>query len=757
MSVDPEFRGVIGRTRAESTPWWPDPARAPAGAPNVLIVVLDDVGFAQLGCFGSDIETPVLDGLAAHGLRYTNFHTTALCSPTRACVLTGRNHHSAGMGRVADLPTGFPGYWNRIPKSVGFLPEMLVPQGYAAYAVGKWHLVPEDETHLAASRERWPLGRGFERFYGFFGGETNQFAPSLVHDNHHVAPPRAWEDGYHLTEDLADHAVEYLQDLRAADPDKPFFLYFCTGACHSPHQPPPDWREKYRGHFDAGWDAWRDATFARQQSIGLLPPTTELSPRPDWVPAWDSLTDDQRRVFARFQECFAGYLSHADAQIGRVLSFLRETGDLDNTLLLVLSDNGASSEGGPFGSLNDLRTWNLAGTPIEEAVARIDEIGGPYTHNNYPWGWTVAGNTPFRRWKREVHEGGVADPLIVHWPRGLDAKGELRRQYVHAIDLAPTILDIAGIEAPAEIAGVAQKPIEGVSFAHTLRDAAAQSQRDTQYFEMLGCRAIYHNGWKAVVYHPIFDPNVPFDDTRWELYDVTRDASECHDLAQQEPARLKELIELWWREAEKYQVLPLDNSPFEAIFGQHPTALPARGRYVYYPGGGLVPEVVAANVRNRSHTITAEVEVPPAGAEGVLLANGSGLGGYVLFVKDGRLHYVHNFCAFAEHRVVSDIDVPAGEHTLSFRFVKEGEHKGTGTLYIDDLACGSVHIDPFTRTRFAITGDGLSCGYGAGLAICKDYRSPFAFTGRLRRVVIDVEGPAFVDPRTEAELAITSQ
>ncbi len=755
--TEQEFGGVVGRYRSESTPWWPEPLRARAGAPNVLLIVLDDVGFAQIGCYGSDIETPVLDSLAAGGLRYTNFHTTALCSPTRACLLTGRNHHATSMGRVADLPTGFPGYYNRIPKSCGFLSELLVPQGYAAYAVGKWHLTPEDEYHNGASRARWPLGRGFERYYGFFGGETNQFAPSLIEDNHLVAQPAAWEDGYHLTEDLADHAIQYLRDLRSADTDKPYFMYFCTGACHSPHQPPRAWRERYYGRFDRGWDAWRDETFARQQSMGLLPASTELSPRPEWVPAWDSLSDDQRTVFARFMECFAGYLSHADAQIGRVLDALRKLGDLDNTLVAVLSDNGASSEGGPYGSYNDLRTWNIAGTSIEEAVARLDELGGPYTHNNYPWGWTMAGNTPFRRWKREVHEGGVGDPLIVHWPQGIAGGGELRRQYVHAIDILPTVLEIAGVDAPEQIDGVAQKPIDGVSFAHTLNDAAAASRRTTQYFEMLGCRAIYHRGWKAVVHHPIFDPNISFDDDRWELYDVERDQSECHDVAEQEPEKLRELIDLWWREAKKYNVLPLDNSPFEAIFGKHPHAPPERERYVYYPDAAPVPEIMAANVRNRSHTITAEVEVPPSGAEGILLAHGSGLGGYALFVKEGRLHYVHNFCALQEHRIVSNGAVAAGEHTLSFRFTKTGEHKGTGTLLIDGAPAGEAQIDPFTRTRFSITGDGLWCGYHTGLPVCRDYRAPFRFTGRLRRVVVEVDGPKFADPRAEAELAITSQ
>jgi arylsulfatase len=754
---DDDFRGTIGRYRSESTPWWPEDERAPEGAPNVLMIVLDDVGFAQLGCFGSDIETPMLDSLADNGLRYTSFHTTALCSPTRACLLTGRNHHAAGMGRVIELPTGFPGYNMRIPKSCGFLSEMLVPHGYAAYAIGKWHLTPETEYHAAAPKSRWPLGRGFERFYGYFGGETNQFAPTLVQDNQPVVTEASWRDGYHLTEDLIDHAIGYVQDLRAVDPDKPFFAYLGLGACHSPHQAPEGWRERYRGRFDDGWDVWREQTFARQREQGLLADGAELSPRPEWVQAWDSLSGEEREAFARYQECFAAYLSHADEQIGRLIDFLRETGDLENTLIFVLSDNGASSEGGPLGSLNDLRAWNITGTPVDEALRRLDEMGGPYTHNNYPWGWTVAGNTPFRRWKREVHEGGVADPLIVHWPRGLEASGEMRRQYIHAIDFVPTVLELIGADAPAAIDGVKQQPLHGESFALTFNDAAAESRHETQYYEMLGCRAIYHRGWKAVTHHPIFDPGPSFDDDHWELYNVESDPSELHDLADKHPGKLGEMIELWWEEARKYQVLPLDNAPFDAMFGEHPGAPPPRERYVYYAGTSPVPEVSAVNVRNRSHTITAEVDIPVEGAEGVVLAQGSGLGGFALFVMDGQLHYVHNFVQLEETHIVSERHVPAGEHELSFRFTKDGEHAGTGELLIDGEPCGSARIDPFTRTRFSLTGDGLWCGYHGGLPVSRDYSSPFRFTGHIARVTVEVAGVPHVDARDEAEAALQSQ
>ena len=756
MTTARDFGGVIGRYHWKSKPWWPPRRRPPAGAPNVLVVVLDDVGFAQLGCFGSDISTPVLDRLAANGLRYTNFHTTALCSPTRACLLTGRNHHTNGMGRVIELATGFPGYNAQLPRENGLLSEMLVPEGYAALAVGKWHLTPEDECHLAAPRGRWPLGRGFERFYGYFGGETHQFVPALVHDNHQALPPRTPEDGYHLTEDLVDRAIEFLADLRSIDAEKPFFLYFCPAACHSPHHAPREWIERYRGRFDGGWDAWREETLARQLAAGLLPPTTLLSPRPEWVPAWDTLPAGERRLYARYMEAFAGFLSHADHHLGRLVGFLEETGDLDRTLLLVLSDNGASSEGGPTGSVNDARPWNLAPRPLEEALARIDEIGGPRCHNNYPWGWTVAGNTPFKRWKREVHEGGVADPLIVHWPKGVRARGQVRRQYVHAIDVVPTVLELIGIAAPATIDGVEQRPLEGVSFADSLDAPGAPSHHETQYYEMFGCRALYHRGWKAVTYRPMMHPG-SYDEDRWELYHVDEDPSECLDLAADQPEKLRELVDRWWTEAEKYQVLPLDDRPFSPLVFERPPAVPPRARYVYYPHGAAVPEAVAVNVRNRSHTVRAEVDVPAGGVEGVVVAQGSLLGGWSLYVKDGRLCYTHNFVGLEEHRVRADVPIAAGSRVLELRFTRTAEHQGTAELVVDGAVVGRGAVPRFTTTRFSITGAGLTCGRGSGLAVTDDYHGAFPFTGRIARVVVDVPGEAFRDAEGEAEVAIATQ
>lgn len=768
-----EFRGRIGRYFWESEPWWPEPARPPGGAPNVLVVVLDDVGFAQLGCFGSDIETPTFDRLAASGLRYANFHTTALCSPTRACVLTGRNHHAVGVGRIVDLAMGFPGYDARIPRSCAMLPAMLTPHGYAAYAVGKWHLTPEEEYHLGASRERWPLGQGFERYYGFFGGETHQFAPVLVHDNHYVEPPTPADDpDYHLSADLADRAIEFLTDLRHADPAKRWFCYLALGACHSPHQAPARWLEHYRGRFDAGWDAWRDATFARQQALGVVPAHAELSPRPAWVPAWADLSGMERRVYARYMEAFAAFLSHADEQVGRVLDWIDQRfGELDDTLVIVLSDNGASSEGGPVGSVNDARAWNALPRTVEEAAERLDEIGGPRLHNNYPWGWTVAGNTPFRRWKRETHEGGVADPLIVHWPRGIPAgcRGGIRTQYVHAIDIAPTILEAVGVDPPAVVAGVEQRPLDGVSFASTFADPDAPERHTTQYYEMFGCRALYHEGWKAVVYHDIQADEPGLDRVGWELYDLRSDPTECHDLAEQEPERLAAMIARWWEEAERNQVLPLDNRPFSDLVLGRPRYVPDRRRFVYYPGFAMVPEEQAPHLKQRPHEITAHLAVVEgdraageAGVvEGVLAAQGSVLGGWSFHVAGGKLSYVHNLSGWREYRVDAPLPPLApGLHTLGFRYRPPADGApGTGDLLVDGRVVASAPIKAFTWSRFSLTNHGLTIGRTFGFPPAdRDYASPFPLRGAvLDRVEITVDGAPHVDPEAIARDVIASQ
>jgi arylsulfatase A-like enzyme len=747
MSHFGEFAGVIGRDWSDSTPWWPAVVKPDDDAPNVLLIVLDDVGFAQLGCYGSDLATPVIDGLASSGLRLANFHTTALCSPTRSCLLTGRNHHNNGMGRIADLAMGYPGYCGEIPKENGFLSEILSAEGYATLAVGKWHLTPEDETNMAAPRWTWPLGRGFQRWYGFHGGETHQFAPSLWHDNHAIAPPGT--EGYHLSADLADQAIQNIGDLRSVDVDQPFFMYFCTGACHSPHHAPREWIERYRGQFDQGWDAWREQTFARQVEMGLLPAGTVLSGRPHWVPAWDELEPEDQKVAARFMECFAAFLSYTDAQIGRVLKFLESTGDLDNTLVLLVSDNGASSEGGKAGSINDARLANFDPSTPEELRQRIDELGGPSAHNNYPWGWTMAGNTPFKRWKREVHEGGIADPCIISWPARLGpSAGGIRHQFAHAIDVLPTVLELIGLDAPETIGYVPQRPIDGTSFAYLLgHDGATQSGRHvTQYFEMFGSRAIVHDGWKAVTFKPIgpmyddgLDEDAPFDDDIWELYHVADDPSETVDLAQREPARLAEMIELWWQEAARHQVLPVDNRIRHAFLNPKPDRRRPRDRFTYYQNGSMIPETAAVDTRNRSHVITATVTIPTGSLpEGVLLAQGSGLGGWSFHLLDGRLRYVHNLYAKARYVIDSKAVTEAGDHQLVFAYERTADHTGTGRLLCDGVVVGQGDIPRFTPQAFNYHGAGISCGYELGPAVGEGYEVPFACTAVIHRVVVDV-------------------
>jgi arylsulfatase A-like enzyme len=764
--VGAEFAGTIGPDWRDSEPWWPPEPVPPAGAPNIVLVVLDDVGYAQLGCYGSDIETPVIDGLASSGVRLANFHTTSLCSPTRACLLTGRNHHRSGMGRVADLAIGYPGYWGKPPRENGYLSEILREAGYATYAVGKWHLSPEDETNMAASRATWPLARGFDRWYGFHGGETHQFVPALYHDNHSVRPPKSIEDGYHVTEDLADRAIAYLGDLRAVDAGKPFFLYFATGACHSPHQPPARWLDHYRGRFDLGWDAWRGQIFDRQLAAGLIPPGTVLSERPAWVPAWDTLDAQERAVAARFMECFAGFLSHADEQLGRILTFIRERGEYDRTLVLVVSDNGASAEGGAQGSINDIRMLNIDPAPIAEMAARLPEIGGPLTHNNYPWGWTMAGNTPFRRWKREVHEGGVADPCIISWPDAAIEPGAIRHQFTHAIDVLPTLAELAGVELPARIDGIAQTAFDGVSFGYLLPPGRAgePERHQTQYFEMFGSRAIYHRGWKAVAFHPIGplyddqDPNASFDDDVWELYHVAEDLSESRDLASEHPQLLHELTGLWWQEARRNQVLPLDNRVLWALVNPKPDHRQPRDTHEYFPGGAQVPESVAVNVRNRSHALVVDVSIGDlASADGVLLAQGNVLGGWSLHILGGKIRYVHNLYGKERHVVQGTESITPGEHHIEYLFTKDDGLGGSGVLRCDGREIARAPIPRFTPSGFNGVGAGLTCGYEWGPAIGTGYTAPFPFAGTIRRAVVETRGPVVRDPLAELEAILSQQ
>jgi len=772
------FPGVIGRTTDESTPAWPAATRAKEGAPNVLCIVLDDTGFGQLGCYGSPIETPNLDGLAAGGLRYSNMHTTALCSPSRSCIITGRNHHSNGLAAITEFASGYPGYDGIVPFENGFLSEMLLEHGYNTYMVGKWHLTPSHQETAAGPYDRWPLGRGFQRFYGFLGGDTSQWHPDLVYDNHQVEPDRTPQEGYHLTEDLADKAISFIADAKQVDPDKPFYLHFCTGATHAPHHVPKEWADRYKGAFDDGWDAYREKAFARQKEMGIVPDEAELSRHDPDVPEWDSLSGDERRLFGRMMEVFAGFLSHTDHHIGRLLDYLRSTGQFENTLIMVISDNGASAEGGVAGTTNEAQFFNMSPETLEETLRAIDEIGGPKYFNHYPWGWTWAGNTPFRRWKRETYRGGASDPFIVHWPAGIKAAGAVRPQYAHIIDMVPTILELLGVEPPATIRGVTQSSLHGVSFAHTLTDAEAQSNRDTQYFEMLGHRAIYHDGWRAVCPWPGpsfkeagkgFGEPIPaatlteLDATGWELYHVAEDFAENHDVAAENREKLIEMVGRWYVEAGRFDVLPIDGSGLLRAAVEKPLAAPLRDRYTFYPGTQSLPFFAAPRVLNRPHSITASVEIPPGGAEGVLLCQGTAAGGYSFFVKDGRLQYVHNYLGRQLMRVQADEALSAGEHELRYEFEPTGDPdlmKGHGApgrfqLYIDDGLVGNAEV-PFTTPLFFNPG-ALACGANPGSPVTPDYEGPFRFTGTLHSVTVDLSGELITDDEAEMRLHMARQ
>lgn len=761
------FTGVIGRTVEESSPAWPAPNRADDGAPNVLFIVLDDTGFAQLGCYGSPIATPNIDRLADNGIRYNNMHTTALCSPTRSCILTGRNHHSNAMACITEASTGFPGANGNIPHENGFLAEILRDEGYNTYAIGKWHLTPADQISAAGPYDRWPLGRGFERYYGFLGGETHQYYPELVYDNHQVEPPGGPDDGYHVTEDLVDKAVSFIADAKQVAPNKPFFMYFCPGAMHAPHHVRKEWSDKYRGRFDDGWDAYRQQAFDKQKELGIVPPDAELSRHDPDVQQWDELSADERKLYARMMEVFAGFLEHTDHHIGRLIDFLEQLGELDNTLIMLISDNGASSEGGPHGSINENFFFNNVPESLDVNLERIDDLGGPDTFNHYAWGWTWAGNTPFRRWKRETYRGGISDPFIVHWPARIAAKGEVRHQYTHAIDMVPTVLDVLGIEAPATIGGVTQSPIQGVSFAHTFDDGAAASNRNTQYFEMMGHRSLYHDGWRAVCPWPgpsftesggfFGDPIskerlTDLDANSWELYHIDQDFAENHDVADEHRDRLISMIGTWYVEAGKFDVLPVDGRGTARFAEERPQIAVDRNSYTYYRGTQRVPTNAAPQLLNRPHSITVDVDVPSGGADGVLVAQGGTDGGFILLVQDGKPRWVHSYVALEFPTVVATEAIPEGRHEVRFEFEVTGEPDiangrgtpGRGQIYIDGRLVGAAEVPITTPLSLGLTS-GLGVGEAPGAPIFEGYEPPFEYGGVIHSVTIDVSGELIED------------
>ena len=773
------FSGVIGRTFDVSKPAWPELNRAKEGAPNVLFIVLDDTGFGQLGCYGSPINTPNLDALAADGLRYSNMHTTALCSPSRSCMITGRNHHSNGLACITEGSMGYPGANGYMPFENGMLSEILLQRGYNTYALGKWHLTPTEATSAAGPYDRWPLGRGFERFYGFLGGDTHQYYPELVYDNHQVEPEKTPEEGYHLTPDLVEKAISMIADAKQVAPDKPFFMYFAPGAAHAPHHVPKDWADKYKGKFDAGWNAYREQTFRKQKEIGIIPANTVLSRHDPDVQDWDTLSADERRLYARMMEVFAGFLEHTDHYIGELIAFLKESGQYDNTIIMVVSDNGASSEGGPSGSVNEGKFFNNVPEDLQQNLAAIDDIGGPKYFNHYPWGWTHAGNTPFRRWKRETYRGGTADPFIVLWPKGIKAKGEIRQQYCHAIDMVPTVLDALGIEPPTQIRGVTQAPIEGFSLASSFDDGAAPGLHVTQYFEMFGHRSIYHDGWRAVCPWPgtsfveagmffgaplSYDKLTELDAKGWELYNIHEDFAETNDLAKKEPARLIAMIGMWYVEAGKYKVLPIDSRSTARFGEERPQLAVNRKKYVYYAGTQVVPSAAAPRLVNVPHRISVHASVPKGGAEGVLLSMGGNDGGFSFYVQDGKLTYGYNYVADRRFKVQSDTAVPEGEHIFSFEFTPTGEPdiaKGKGVpanikLLVDGKQVGSGDL-PVTIPLSLGLAAGISIGSDAGSPVMTDYRPPFAFSGVVKKAQVDVSGEVIEDMEAKARMYLARQ
>jgi arylsulfatase len=774
------FRGVVNIDVRDSTPDWApfQPPVAPAGSPNVVYVVLDDVGFSALGCYGGPVETPNIDRVAEQGVRYTQWHTTALCSPTRSCLLTGRNHTRNSMACITEAAIGFPNASGTIPPENGMLPEMLGELGWNTYMVGKWHLCPDAEMNLASTRRNWPTGRGFERFYGFLGAETNQWYPDLVYDNHPVEQPATPEQGYHLTEDLTDKALAFIKDANSVAPGKPFFLYYAPGACHAPHHAPKEWIDRYRGRFDMGYEAIRQQTLARQKELGIVPDSTGLPPinpigtpqtrtgpdgKPfptmDFTKPWASLSDDEKHLFARMAEVYAGFLAHADHHIGRLLDYLDESGMRENTMVVIVSDNGASGEGGPDGSVNEMKFMNGLPDDLAENLSMLDELGGPETYNHYPTGWAMAFNTPFKMWKRYEFNGGTSDPCIISWPAGMRARGQIRTQYHHAIDITPTILDALNVTPPATIKGYTQSPIDGMSMRYSFDDPTADGHRKRQFYSMLGSRAIWHDGWKAVTNHPAISGWGHFNDDEWELYHTDVDRAELRNLAAEQPDKLRELVNLWFAEAGANNAFPLDDrSAFEIFMTPRPMLSPSRNRYVYFPGTAEVPESQSVNIRNRSYAIGALVDIPRAGAEGVLFAHGARFGGHALYVKDNRLHYTYSFVGSVEEAVVADRDLPIGENLiLSAAFNKTGEDPpgvavGALSLYHGDTKVGEAQIKT-QPGKFAIGGEGLCIGRDGGAGVTDDYpgEMPWSFKGgTIHRVAIDVSGEPYVDLEREA-------
>lgn len=743
---------TTSRPNQQPTPaaHWPAPPTPPAGSPNIVLMMLDDVGFADFGCYGSEIDTPTIDAVANRGVRYSGFHTTAMCSTTRAALLTGRNHHAVGVGCLANFDSGYPGYRGKISAEAPTLAETLRGVGYRNYMVGKWHVTPLTETGPTGPFDGWPLGRGFDRFYGFLDAETDQYSPELVRDNSHITAPGNYESGYHLTEDLFDQAIGYVKGHIAVSPQIPWFMMVTPGACHAPHQAPKHLIDKYDNIFTKGWDATRADRLAQQIALGIVPEGTVLPPRNDSVKAWDAHSDDERRVFSRLAGAYGAMLEHTDQQLGRLMDFLEQANLLNNTLVLLLSDNGASQEGGPNGFINAMGPYNLQPESMAQKLARLDDIGGPDTHSNFPWGWAMASNTPLKRYKQNTHGGGIRDPLVISWPAKIPTDGSIRTQFCHVSDLNPTILDLINVK----VAAADEVGTLGTSFAATLTDPTADTGKTTQYFEMFGHRGIVHNGWKAVAYHP---PGSAFEDDEWELYNLDADFNENQDLADAHPQRLAEMQAIWWQEAEANQVLPLDDR-FAPRFAENAERhRGGRTHYTFWPGMGHLPSEVAPDLRSRSYTLTATVDLTSATEQGVLIAHGDATGGYSLYLENGYL--IHDLNIGGNHQLLKSAQpLSPGHHELSLRMRRskktDGSVSGTATLLVDGNTVASMQTDFIFSLM--ISWSGLDVGFDRGTTV-GNYPSPFSFTGHLIKVTVDLDDDQDLDHESVGHIEMAKE
>jgi arylsulfatase len=759
---DPHFQGIAQRTLAGSKPDYPAPIQAPSGAPNIVVILIDDAGFGNPSTFGGPVQTATLERLAKQGLRYNAFHVTALCSPTRAALLSGRNHHAVGFGSISEIASGWPGYNARWPKSAASIAEILRSHGYSTAAFGKWHLTPDDQQSAAGPFDRWPNALGFDYFWGFLGGENSQWDPLLVENNTIIGVPK--QKNYYFPVDMADHAIRWLREQQSAAPDRPFFIYFATGATHAPHHVPKEWADKYKGRFDIGWDKLREQTFDRQKQLGVIPPNAKLTPRPAALPAWDTLSSEVKKLYARQMEVYAGYQENADYQVGRVIQAIEQIGIADNTLILyIFGDNGASLEGTETGCFNELVTLNgIKLTPDQQLKAikeygGIDKWGGPRTDPHYAAAWAWAGNTPFQ-WGKQVasHLGGIRDPMVISWPRRIKDKGGLRSQFTHVIDVAPTLLELAGIPAPSSVNGIVQVPMHGVSFAYSFDDARAPSRHAQQYFEILGNRALYKDGWlyscRLDRVPWVLDPKTMArfapdvwnpDKDRCELYHLEDDYSQADDLAAKYPDKLKELRDLFWKDAVRYQVTPLLGGMASAWGFKQPST---RTHFVFYPSVENIAPGMIPPIYGRSYTISADLEVPAGGSKGVIVANASFLGGFSLYVNRNRLTYTYSLLGLKIDDLTASENMPIGKVSVRYEFVADHPGElgtgGTGRLFINGKQVGQNHMEHTVPGRFSGYA-GMDIGRDNGLPVSPHpsyaWRAPFAFDGTIERVEFELK------------------